>query len=482
MIQNNELYMKHFILSVLLLAVFAVNMEGQNPTICRLGFTYDISQSSHWGKGKPVVTKVFPYSSAEMAGVKVYDIIDAIEDIPVSELAVNDIPTLLNPAGKNSVVLTMTNLTDSAKRVSINKDCKRSDAITEDQLASAFSMYSVESTSERVFTCPFKTTVISDPVNFLRYKTFAFGPIDENNRKLEEAINAAIEKEFRKKGLTYNALNPDMIVETFYFYNKNPNFKGVSLVRVDNNQSAYRYDFMLNRIEKFPFLDNTVAESEAEYLLQLGVRLKDNRNGTGRILWECEANELMNGPFRLENYAQSHIPLMCMQYPYSKYTRNVQFLVSQKSYNYTGISYDVNHLEQVMDVDLNSPAHIAGLRVRDVIERIDTQPMNHTTEEYTAAYKQFITNTMSLRDPNTVFTDANGFKFCMFWDKFKYTQVADAIQSPRNMAIFGYLYKFAPYVSPSGNNACTFYIKRGKEKKEVVIRPTIHSEMTIEIK
>ena len=44
------------------------------------------------------------------------------------------------------------------------------------------------------------------------------------------------------------------------------------------------------------------------------------------------------------------------------------------------------------------------------------------------------------------------------------------------------LYYFAPYINPSGNNACTFNIKRGKTKLEVIIRPTIRSEVTVEIK
>ncbi|MDR1937522.1 MAG: DUF4136 domain-containing protein [Tannerellaceae bacterium] len=473
--------MKQFFLSALLLLVgFTGNMQGQNPTICRLGFTYDLSRSPNWGKGKWVITHVYPYSSAEQAGLKVYDIIEAIEGVPVDGMETDDIAGQLNPAGKGEVWLTVSNLTDSARQVSVKKDCKRTDALTENQLAAAFAMYSLESTSERIFVCPFKTTV--DTTNFALFKTFAFAPVDENNRRLEEAINACIEKEFRKKGLAFSAVEPDMLIETFYFYKKNPNYVKTAKSVSPEKRSAYRYDFTLNRMEKFPFLDYTVPETEAEFLLQLGIRLKDNRYKTGRILWECEANEMMTAAFRLENYAQTHIPLMCMQYPYAKYGRNVQFTVSKKTYNYTGINYDINHLEQIMDVDINSPAHIAGIRMRDVIEKIDNQPMNHTAEEYTAAYKQFIMNTMPLRDPETLFTDANGFRYCMYWQEFKYTQVADAIQNPRSMAVFSYLYKYAPYVNPSGVNTCTFRIKRGKEKMDVVVRPSIHTETAIVIK
>ena len=65
---------------------------------------------------------------------------------------------------------------------------------------------------------------------------------------------------------------------------------------------------------------------------------------------------------------------------------------------------------------------------------------------------------------------------------FKYPQIADASQSSDYLPAFSYLYYFAPYINPSGNNACTFNIKRGKTKLEVIIRPTIRSEVTVEIK
>jgi hypothetical protein len=475
--------MKRFvsIAFLLLFLVQAGNMQAQNPTICRLGFSYNLSRSANWGKGKPVITQVYPYSSAEQAQLKVYDIIEAIDGLATSELNAADIAAMLNPAEKNEVKLTISNLKDTAAIYTIQKDCKRTDAISEDQLATAFAMYSLENTSERLFVCPFTSTA-ADTVDFALFKTFAFAPIDENNRKLEETINACIEKEFTEKGLIHSPTEPaDMRIETFYFYKKNPHYAKPANTS-SNRLPAYRYDFTLGDMGKFPFLTHEAAETEAEYLLQLGIRLIDNRYKVGRVVWECEANEMMTAAFRLENYAQTHIPLMCMLYPYSKYGRNVQFLVSRKNYNYTGIHYDINRLEQVMDVDINSPAHIAGIRTHDIIERIDNQFMNHTAEEYTAAYKNFIMNTLPLRDPKTLFADANGFRYCMYWDKLKYTQVMEALRNPRHLPVFAYLYKYEPYVNPSGINTCTFYIKRGKEKKEILIHPSKHTETTLVVK
>lgn len=474
--------MKRAILSALLLFAFLIGFaQNRNGVVCRLGFTYDISTNNNWGKGKPVIKSVIPYTPAEQAGISQSDIIEEIDGIRVIDLSANEISQLLNPAEKNDVVLTISNLSTPFKQAIVKKECKKSNSITEDQLASAFAMYSLETTSDREFTCPFKTIVTPDSVNFARFKTFAFAPIDQNNRKLETAINESIEKEFTKKGMTLDNKQPDMLIQTFYFFDKNPNYKGANKVLV-NKEPTYRYNYSLNKMEKFPFLNGSANESEAEYLLQFGFRLIDQKDIPGRVLWECEANELLEDSYRLDTYAQIHVPLMCMQYPYIKYTRNVKFGVNNKSYNYTGISYDIDRLELISDVNRNSPAYAAGLRPKDIIEKIGRNKMDHSAEEFSSAYKKFITNTMPFRDPKTRFTDANGFTRCMLWDTFKYPQIADEIQNPNYLGAFSYLYNFAPYINPSGLNTCTFYIKRGKTKLEVIIRPTIRTESTVEIK
>ena len=165
--------MKRVVLSILLLFAFLTGYaQNRSASICRLGFTYDISQSNNWGKFKPVITGVIPYSSAELAGVKQGDIVEAIDGVQSAEVSPQEIAQLLNPAGKNEVILTVSNLSIPTKQVMVKKDCKKVNSITEDQLASAFSMYSLETTSERTFTCPFKTVVTPDSISFGKFKTF----------------------------------------------------------------------------------------------------------------------------------------------------------------------------------------------------------------------------------------------------------------------------------------------------------------------
>lgn len=473
---------KKAILSTLLLFFLLSGFaQNRNSLICRLGFTYEISQSKNWGYNKPVVKNILPYTPAEQAGMKQSDVIEAIDGVSTTEITPDEISQLLNPADKNEVILTVSNLASPSKQVLVKKQCKRSNAITEDQLASAFGMYSLETTSEQEFTCPFKTTVTPDTVNFNRFRTFAFTAPDQQNYKLETAINEVIENALTNKGMTVDTSDPDLLVQTFYFFDKNPNYKGMNKVVVEK-EPTFRYNSSQNKMEKYPFLNNASAESEAPYLLQFGIRLIDQKDVPGRVVWECEANELMEDSYRLDDYARVHVPLMCVQYPYVKYTRNVPFKVNKKSYNYTGIDYDIDRLELVVDVDRNGPAYAAGIRPKDVIEKIGRHKMDRSAEEFSEGYKKFITHTMSYRDPKTTYTDANGFKLCMLWDPFKYSQVADAVQSAGAMAPFSYLYNFTPYINPSGNNTCTFHIKRGKNKFEVIIRPTLRSETTVELK
>lgn len=472
--------MRKIVLSTFLLfSVFCCFGQTSNKRVCRLGFTYDISQNSNWGKNNLVVTSVSPYSNAEKAGIQPYDIITHIESIPVSDVSNDEIAQLLNPANKRNIMLTIKSTSSPSREVILNKECKQINEISENQLAMAFNMYSLETTSEREFVCPFKTVATTDTVDFGQFRSYKFAATDENT-ELEANINRVIEKELAKKGFTNDEQNPDLLIQTFYYFDKNPNYVGPNPIKL--KQPVYRFNISRNKMEKVPFLDPSASESEAAYLLQFGIRIIDQKVSAGRVLWECEANELLEEAYHLEEYAQIHVPLMLMQFPYLKYKKNVHFTVSQCTYNYTGINYDMDKLSTVVSVDRNSPAHEAGVRAKDVIEGIEGQSTDYSIEEFTAAYRQFITNTMELRNPETRFTDSKGFSRCMYWDAFKYPQVNKAIQNPNNLTAFAYLYYFAPYINPTSNNAITFYVKQGTERKKIIIRPTIRTGIIIELK
>jgi hypothetical protein len=261
---------------------------------------------------------------------------------------------------------------------------------------------------------------------------------------------------------------------------KNPNFRRKSR-DTENQAPTIRYDIARDRITRFPFYNFSTPESESEYILQLGVRIIDRLYIPGRVLWESEANELMSAPYSIEDYATVHLPLMCMQFPYIKYNRNVQFILTKKGFNYTGINYNIYKLNEVVEVDPLSPAFEAGIRPGDIIERIENKRMDYSSDEFTAAYRTFISTTVKFRDTGTRFTDANGFPNCMFWDTFKYTQISKIINNDKYKTAFSYLYAFAPYVNPERSSLCTFNIRRSGEKMQIVVRPVFYSEKTIEL-
>lgn len=474
-----QLYLT-FALFILITA--AGNGQTKNTRICRPGFTYEISKSTNWGNGLPVVQSVYPYSSAESAGMRAGDLIETIDGIPAANVQPEEISQLLNRAGSNELVLGIRNLANPLREIIIRKECKRKEAITEEQLAVAYSLYSPESTYERQFTCPFAYTV-QPGVNYADFKTYAFTMPDPDNEALENALNECIAKELNGKGLKETSENPDMLVQTFYFFDKNPAYRGENKIRV-KKEPVYRYNSLTRQMEVFPFLPVSSSASEAEYVLQLGFRFIDRRNPDKnklQVVWECEANEKLGTPYKLQEYAKIFVPLLCMNYPYVKTARNPKYVVNYETYNYTGIRYDMGRLEQVVAVDRNSPAQAAGIRSRDLIESIDGHSLDHTAAEFAEAYKRFVAETMPYRDPATQFTDANGFRYAMLWDKFQYPKIADALQEKKYLPAFSYLYYFAPYVNPEGVNACRFTVKRGKNTTETVIRPVIRNSVTIQI-
>ena len=453
-----------------------VTTNAQEIT-CRYGFSYEISNSQNWGNNLPVITSVYPNSPAERAGLKPFDIIEEVEGTPITENELDDIHLFLNPEGMQLVELTIRNISEGSHKVKINKECKSLTSLSESQLATAFSMYATEDTHDRLFSCPFVTSQTKEPVDFAGFKSFDFSGGD-NQPELAKKINELIRKELMNRGLQYNPVNPDLMVHIYYSFNKNPNYKPKT-IKDEETGFTYRYDTGRDRMVKLPFLPANTIETEAEYILKLGFRLEDRMFVKGRIIWECEANELLNESYSLEDFAFIHIPLMCMQYPYIKYGRNVQFRLSKKKYNYTGLNYSIENISEIASVDPYSPAANAGIKPLDRLDAINDKRMDRTSQQFTAAYHKFIVNTLKYKDYSSRFTNANGFQDCMYWDTLKYPQIVKEFDNKKNLTAFSYLFNYAPFINPSGNTTCSLKLKRNKEKLEYIIRPEIRSEITI---
>ena len=474
--------MKRIILTTVLLSLMP--MAYTQELSCRYGFRYEISNSPNWGKDKLVITGVYANSPAEKAGIKPYDIIEEVEGTPVTESVLDDIYLFLNPEGKDVVELTIKNIAGGVHKVKITKECKSLLSMSEYQLTTAFAMYAVEYVHERLFSCPFVTSSTKDPVDFGEFKSFNFFAGNDNQPALALKINELIQKELTDRGLKYDPVNPDLLVHIYYSFSKNQNYKPKTTAKTTKDteikvEDIYRYDITNDRMVKLPFLPPGTNESEAEYFLRLGFRLEDHKLSRGRILWESEINELLNELFSVEEFAAVHIPLMCLQYPYVKYGRNIQFRLAKKVYNYTGINYNIDNLSEIASVDPYSPAAVAGILPFDRLDAINDKRMDRTPKQFTAAYHNFLVNTLPYKDQSSRFTDVNGFPDCMYWDTLKYPLVVKAFNNKKNLTAFSYLFNYAPFINPSGANICSLKLRRGKERLEYVLHPEIRTEIVI---
>ena len=471
--------MKRFtvLLTFLVSGCFIAFSQTEPKLVCQYGFTFEISMQKNWGYLQPVVLSVTPNTSADAAGMHINDIIEKIGDKPTAGESIETIITWLQNSNAQ-IQLTVSNLKESHQKLTVSKYCHLNNSLTENDLASVYSFYSLEDVQTRTFTCPFKTTVNPES-NLISYATFGFAAPDPKNPALEKTINAAIRKSLEQKGLKYSGKNPDLIVQTHYSNMANPNFR--NNLNPEKFPVACRYNVNTKMMEDLPIYYNPLIQTnQARFFLSLTIQLVDNKKNKNTIVWECEANELLKSEYSLADYAEFHVPLMFMQYPYPKSMETVQFYYSRSKYNYTGIHYYMDDLKLITEVEPSSPAAKAGIEAGDIVEKINGIKLVGNSKTADSNYKQFIYKTLSFRDPSTQFTNAEGFTRCMYWDKMKYAQIQDEFKKPTFSTAFSYLFYFQPYINLSGTNIISFNIIRGKQKEEIKIKPEIISEEIFE--
>ena len=452
--------------------------QTEPKMVCQYGFTFEISTQKNWGYLQPVVTSVIPNTSADAAGIRTDDIIEKIGDKPTAGENIETIMSRLQESNEQ-IQLTVSNLKGSNQSRTLDRYCYYNTSLSERDLASVYSFYSLEDVQTHAFTCPFKT-LVNQENNLILYTTFGFAAPDPENQALDRTINAVIRKSLEQKGLKYSDKNPDLIVQTHYSHTPNPNFR--NSLNVDKYPVACRYNVNTKSMENLPIYYNPLIQTnQAKYFLKLGIQLIDNKKkNKNTVVWECEANEFLKSDYSIADYAEFHIPMMFMQYPYPKSTEVAPFYYSRSRYNYTGIHYNMDNLNEVTEVDPSSPAEKAGIQPGDIIEKINGIKFVSKAKKADNNYKQFIYKTLPFRDPTTQFTNAEGFTRCMYWDKMQYAQIQDEFRKPEYSTVFSYLFYFQPYINLSGTNIVDFSIVRDRQKETVKVKPLIVSEEIVE--
>ena len=471
------------IVSIIILSFLILQINAQtSSTVCRAGFAFEISNNPNWGNGEPVIINITPGSPAERAGLKLNDII----------LEVNRQGTYLKPHhtikawmldnDESDIEISIRNLETDFRTIRIEKDCRSRNGIDESKLAPVFAFYSLEDVQNRTFHIPMKITTNENAV-FSDYRTFDFAPVEDGTPAIDTRISAIFERMLRERGLKRDQNDPDFIIQTFYSYQSNPSYND-NPSNAKNDIPHWRFDIKNNKMVKLPLFSPTevVKDSDVPYFLEFGYRFYDRKfvePGEMIQIWECEVKERVKSNYGLENYLETNLPLILLKYPYPGNMNLATYEVNFLQYNYTGLNYDIDNISRVAYVDANSPAANAGIKSGDIIKNIQGVKMSNNLKALTNSYRLFINETMSYRNPNTRYTDTNGYKDCMFWEVSEYNQVAKTLDKKSYQTAFSYLFNFNQYIDWNTPSTLSIDIERNRDKLNFDVKPEVYKSAHI---
>lgn len=479
--------MKKLYFAILFFVIYISNVNAQEyEKNCYYGITFEYSDNPNWGYGELVITDVEPNSPAEKAGIKIGDIIMEI-DGKATYLRDKALITswLFDQNYNPTVKFTIRNMNTYFKECELKRSCINPNSVSEQQLSSIFSFYSLEDTNKQSFSLPVRVTPASD-IDFTDYHTYAiYRPDGIQIPEIDPYITQLVEKNLRAKGLTPDTKDPDILVQTYYYYTPNIEYTGL-INRPGIIVKSQRFDSDKKQMISLPItnFENPNVEEIGQYIVEYGFTFYDRKyiNPPQMTpIWDCNLKEYMTNKYPLEEYVRIVTPLMLMQFPFSKTKENSKYEVSFNKFNYTGIYYNADDLTTIQDVMQDSPAFISGIRTNQVIKKINNRKFDHNKTSLYEGYKQFISETMVFRDRNTSFTNSEGDNDCMFWNKIYYNDIENAFTKTGYGTNFSYLYDFNKYINKKTNPEIIFETWDGLQNRIFFVKPEIRQSVTIKI-
>lgn len=454
------------LLVILALCSFALTMQAQKAYV---GLEYQLSYNDNWGANRPVILTVYPNSPAAQTGLRSGDIIEAINGQETHTMPEEEMIRLLQSEGGASVDLLVSNFAYHRVERHLKPMAQPTGALTERDIARAFGMYSLEDESDILISYPISTGT-EGKTDLINYETFGFVRTNKQHTNRDALIEQQITEALQALGLTYDQKNPDLLVDTYYSITENSAYDAAASRR-SAVQTSLRIDPKAHKLVELPILPVGSDKTLARFYLKFGITIYSGVN-EHKMLWTSEAEELLSDDYLLTDYTALTVPVMLLQFPFTRYFNSLVVRFATHRYLSLGINYQANNISTIHSLSPHSPAAEAGLRAGDEIVAINGRHIG-TADELSKGYLAFVKKSMSCRTHERPFAIKDGPTNCRYWDAEDYARVAKLLDKDKYFGGFSYLFAFNPWITTAPRTGVVIDYLRDGVMQRVIVEPKL---------